>query len=132
MWENITQKDFESYLKLYENVEVFSRSNMREKGLNKILDILFKYANEKTQIFKLICEQYSNEIAENDSNKVSYYKRNNIIIALTTEYDIFEEDYVYTLLAYELKMWGVKWIINYSNKLKQSSDKDEKRILIFL
>lgn len=103
MWENITQKDFNSYLNLYENVEVFSRSGMREKGLTKIMNILYKCASEKAQIFKLICKQYSNDIVKNNDSKARYYKLNNVIIALTEEYDIFEEDYVYTLIAYELK-----------------------------
>lgn len=103
MWENITQKDFKSYLNLYENEKVFSRENMHDKGLTRILDILYKYGTESEKTFRLIAENYSKKIEENDNDRLRYYKRNNVIISLAEDYDIFEEDYVYTLIAYELK-----------------------------
>lgn len=105
MFESISKKSFIELLKKHENELIFSRLSLSEKASIKIMDLLYNGTFEVKHGRKCIAIN-TNSITFTGGSKLyfdtdaKYFKHNNIIIQYKENYDLFDELYYYSIIAY--------------------------------
>lgn len=105
MWENITKKEFIDTLKTKNNSLLYTGMNLTNERFTKVINNI--YNSEWTMIDSRKCKDiYTNHLTFDDGSNLYFntldrtYKHNNVIINMKEEYDIFDKDYKYSLIAY--------------------------------
>lgn len=108
MYNNITKKEFINILTNSNNELLYSNLFLMDKEFTKIMDILYNVDFKVINSRKCI-KVNSNSLTFNDNSKLYFnsikrcVKHNNVIITYDEHYNIFDECYIYSVVAYVIK-----------------------------